>query len=55
MEPGNLRGALLLVALIVVLVSMLAGSRLGLSRKAGTLLLALGGTVLFFIGALLHP
>jgi hypothetical protein len=55
MESGNLFGALLLVALIVVLLSMLIRLPFGLSRKTGALLLALGGVVLFSIGTLLHP
>ncbi len=56
MESGNLSGApLLLVALIVLVISILFCLSRGISRRTGTLLLVLGGTVLFSIGALLHP
>ncbi len=56
MESGNFSGApLLLVALIVLVISILYCLPRGISRRTGTLLLVLGGTVLFSLGALLHP
>jgi hypothetical protein len=55
MESGNFPDALLLVALIVLVVLSLFCLSRGISRRAGTLLLALGGAVLFSIGALFHP
>lgn len=55
MESGNLPGALLLLALIVLVVSILFCLSRGISRRAGALLLVLGGAVLFSIGTLLHP
>jgi hypothetical protein len=56
MESGDFSGApLLLVALIVLVISILFCLPRGISRRTGTLLLVLGGTVLFSLGALLHP